>query len=100
MSDVSGSMGGIPMEVSVALGLMIAQIQTGPWANKLLTFSENPNWFTLTESDPIPEKIKQIRNMDWGCTTNIEKAFKLILDVAVANKIEKEDMIKQIIILS
>merc|ERR1712232_577180 len=31
MVDVSGSMGGLPMEVSIALGILLSQILPEPW---------------------------------------------------------------------
>lgn len=40
--DVSGSMSGIPMEVSVALGLLISELSEEPWKGQLITYSANP----------------------------------------------------------
>merc|ERR1712168_334569 len=99
MSDVSGSMGGIPMEVSIALGLMISQVQSGIWANRLLTFSENPEWFEIPEGN-LAQKISAIARMNWGGSTNMEAAFDLILNLAKENNIPKETMPKTFLILT
>lgn len=40
--DVSGSMSGTPMEVSVALGVVVSELSVEPWKGKLITFSKNP----------------------------------------------------------
>ncbi|CAD6206516.1 unnamed protein product [Miscanthus lutarioriparius] len=40
--DVSGSMNGTPMEVCVALGLLISELSEKPWAGRVITFSETP----------------------------------------------------------
>lgn len=100
MSDVSGSMHGIPMEVSIALGLMISEVQQGPWKNRVLTFSESPKWFQVPEGNSLVEKVKALAGADWGGSTNIEAAFKLILDQAVEYQMPQESMPKQFIIVS
>ncbi|KAI3935272.1 hypothetical protein MKW92_013260 [Papaver armeniacum] len=42
IADVSGSMTGTPMDVSVALGLLISEMSHEPWKGKLITFTQNP----------------------------------------------------------
>ncbi|CAK9149630.1 unnamed protein product [Ilex paraguariensis] len=45
--DVSGSMCGTPMEVSVALGILVSELSDEPWKGKLITFSPNPELRTI-----------------------------------------------------
>ncbi|MBA0600036.1 hypothetical protein Gorai_006235, partial [Gossypium raimondii] len=40
--DVSGSMFGIPMDVAVALELLVSELSEEPWKGKVITFSANP----------------------------------------------------------
>ncbi|XLU63380.1 hypothetical protein S245_022589 [Arachis hypogaea] len=40
--DVSGSMSGVPMDVCVALGLLVSELNEEPWKGKVITFSANP----------------------------------------------------------
>ncbi|MFQ6646135.1 hypothetical protein Gotur_019000, partial [Gossypium turneri] len=40
--DVSGSMFGIPMDVAVALELLVSELSEEPWKGKVVTFSANP----------------------------------------------------------
>ena len=63
--DVSGSMGGVPMEVSVALGLLVSELSEEPWKGKVITFSEYPQ-LHLIEGDGLWEKTEFIRRMEWG----------------------------------
>jgi len=103
MSDVSGSMSGIPMEVSIALGLMVSQIQTGPWADRLMVFSTNPKWYSVPNGaeTTLKEKVEVVAKMDWAYgSTNLEKCFDMILDFALENKIKNEDMPKQFMIIT
>ncbi|KAL4202871.1 hypothetical protein AMTRI_Chr02g265710 [Amborella trichopoda] len=40
--DVSGSMRGLPMEVCVALGLLVSDLSAKPWKGTVITFSNEP----------------------------------------------------------
>lgn len=100
MSDVSGSMGGIPMEVSIALGLLIAEIQEGAWSRRVMTFSEDPAWFEIPKEGGLKEKVVALSRAPWGGSTDMEKAIMLVLDLAKENNIKQEDMPKNFIILT
>ncbi|KAJ8557566.1 hypothetical protein K7X08_003191 [Anisodus acutangulus] len=53
--DVSGSMSGTPMEVSVALVLLISEPSEEPWKGKLITFSHNPE-FHIVKGKKLSQK--------------------------------------------
>ncbi|KAL2469711.1 Uncharacterized conserved protein UCP015417 [Abeliophyllum distichum] len=97
--DVSGSMSGIPMEVSVALGVLVSELSEDPWKGKLITFSANPE-LQEVKGDTLKAKTEFVRNMDWGMNTNFQKAFDRILDVAVEGKLSEEQMIKRVFVFS
>ncbi|KAF9439061.1 hypothetical protein BGZ76_000543 [Entomortierella beljakovae] len=97
--DVSGSMNGIPMEVSIALSLLLAQLSRPPYNKLVLTFSENPKIHKICEGSLL-EQAASLRYMDWGGTTNLTRSFDLILDIAVKNKLPKEEMVKTLFIFS
>lgn len=100
MCDVSGSMGGIPMQVSIALGLLISEVQTGCWANRVLTFSEQPAWFQIPTTGGLKEKVTQLARAPWGGSTNMEAAINLVLDLAVKNQVAPENMPKTFMIFT
>ncbi|GFQ03054.1 uncharacterized protein l728 [Phtheirospermum japonicum] len=97
--DVSGSMSGIPMEVSVALGILVSELSEEPWKGKLITFSENPELQTAG-GDSLKEKTEFVRNMDWGMNTDFQKVFDLLLQVAVNGKLKPDEMIKRLFVFS
>lgn len=105
MSDVSGSMdqdisGSVSaMDVSIALGVYIAERQTGAFKDLVLTFSSDPQFHVLTGTNVV-EKINGLQNAEWGMSTNIEKAFLKILDTAVRNGVTEKDMPEYLIVLS
>ncbi|OMO53838.1 hypothetical protein CCACVL1_28308 [Corchorus capsularis] len=97
--DVSGSMEGIPMEVSVALGLLVSELSEEPWKGKVITFSENPE-LHLIEGDTLKAKTEFVRRMDWGGNTDFQKVFDQILSVAVEGKLSEDQLIKRIFVFS
>ncbi|MED6117794.1 hypothetical protein PIB30_113195, partial [Stylosanthes scabra] len=60
--DVSGSMSGVPMEVSVALGLLVSELNQEPWKGKVITFSADPE-LHLIEGNDLRSKTEFIREM-------------------------------------
>ncbi|MBA0762195.1 hypothetical protein Gotri_024737 [Gossypium trilobum] len=99
VSDVSGSMRGIPMEVSVALGVLVSDLSEKPWKGKLITFSESPK-LILVEGENLKEKTEFVRYMEWGGNTDFQKVFDLILKVAVEGNLKPEQMIKRLFVFS
>ncbi|KAL5703242.1 hypothetical protein ACHQM5_028357 [Ranunculus cassubicifolius] len=97
--DVSGSMSGLPMEVCVALGMLISELSEDPWKGKLITFSKNPT-LQLIRGYTLMEKKSFVRRMQWGMNTDFQKVFDLILQVAVNGKLKESDMIKRVFVFS
>nr|XP_043629551.1 uncharacterized protein LOC122600841 [Erigeron canadensis] len=97
--DVSGSMSGTPMEVSVALGLLVSELSAEPWKGHVITFSQSPE-LHLIEGRNLRSKTEFIRNMDWGFNTNFQRVFDKMLEVAVNGKLSEDDMVKRVFVFS
>ncbi|KAF8390717.1 hypothetical protein HHK36_025244 [Tetracentron sinense] len=97
--DVSGSMDGIPMEVCVALGLLISELSEDPWKGKVITFSHNPQLHKI-EGDDLRSKTQFMRQMDWGMNTDFRKVFDLILTVAINGNLSEDQLIKRVFVFS
>ncbi|PIN18174.1 hypothetical protein CDL12_09159 [Handroanthus impetiginosus] len=97
--DVSGSMNGIPMEVSVALGVLVSELSQEPWKGKLITFSQNPK-LQKVEGDSLSTKTEFVRRMEWGMNTDFQKVFDLLLQVAVNGGLKGDQMIKRLFVFS
>jgi len=85
--DVSGSMyhksNNIePIYVSIALGLLLSQLNKGFFHNKIITFSESPIFFTI-EGETLRDKIRCISRSAFGLNTN----FLKIADLLISNSI-------------
>lgn len=97
--DVSGSMEGVPMEVSVALGLLVSELSEEPWKGKVITFSENPEIHVI-EGDTLLSKTEFVRRMEWGMNTDFQKVFYQILATAVEGKLSEDQLIKRVFVFS
>lgn len=76
--DVSGSMGGLPLEVCISLGLMLSEINTGAFANKVFTFHERPTLFTV-QGETLLERVECLQRAPWGGNTNFQATVDLLL---------------------
>lgn len=97
--DVSGSMSSLiagkvsAMSIAIQLGLILSQLDLSSlFANRVITFSENPVWVNLKDCSTYLEKYEKIKNSQWSMNTDFEKAFNLILSVAVESKLSPEEM--------
>jgi hypothetical protein len=97
--DVSGSMMGKPMEVSIGLGLYISERNEGPFKDLVLTFSEDPQFHKI-EGNTLSEKVFNLGKANWGMNTDLIKTFNVLLDRAVAGKVAQEDMPTKLLIIS
>lgn len=109
MVDVSGSMqtpaGGVSggptcMDISLSLGMYVADKNTGPFKDCFLTFSGNPKLHVLQGN--LTSKMAQVHKAgsDWGMNTNLEAAFSEILNHGLRHKVSEADMPKVLLILS
>ena len=97
--DVSGSMWGLPMSVSVALGLYIAERNEGAFKDAFMTFSETPEML-LVKGDSLAERMNSIQTSKWGYNTNLLATFELILNSAVRDNIPVDEMPTKLLIIS
>jgi len=92
MADVSGSMHGVPMEVSIALSIGLSEITHPAFRHLVLTFDSHPMFHKLNAEDSIVRKVRSLARAPWGMSTNFEAAYDLILDLVLRNKLAREDM--------
>ena len=104
--DVSGSMS-CPagkntnvtcMDVSISLGLYLADKNKGVFKDTFLTFSDKPQLVTLKGN--IVDKVAQMSKSDWDMSTNLHAAMDKILSVAVKGSVPAGDMPAMLLILS
>lgn len=96
--DVSGSMSGTPMDISVSLGLYFSERNKSVFKDAFITFSEKPKLQHLKGN--LTQRIQQLESADWGMSTNLASVFMLILNKAVENKLSNDDLPTMIVIIS
>lgn len=99
VADVSSSMDGTPMTVSIALALYISERTEGTFKNHFITFSETPT-LEVVKGGTIVEKVINLSKAPWGGSTNLESVFDLILQTAINNKTPQEEMPENLYIVS
>lgn len=100
MADTSGSMtcyGGIPYATSIGLALYTAERNIGIFKNHFITFSDKP-YLCEIKGKTIKEKVNNIPS--YVANTDIDKAFKLVLDSAKDNNLEQKELPSHLLIIS
>jgi hypothetical protein len=99
ISDVSGSMSGTPMEVAIALGLLISSLTREPYTNQIITFHEQPQFHTVV-GNTLHDRVNDVKAMSWGMSTNFQAVFDMILQRAKENKLPQDEMPRRLFVVS
>lgn len=105
--DVSGSMtspaGGTGklqcMDVSISLGIYLAERNKSVFKNLAVTFTTDAKIFKIPGGS-IRDKVQAVRGMSWGGSTNLDAAMNTILNVALKGNVPQKDMPTHLIVLS
>jgi len=97
--DVSGSMGGQPMEVAIGLGILVSELAAPAFRDRVLTFESRPKWVDLSGCADIAAKVATVQAAGWGGSTDFEAACERILAAAVAAKLTPDE-IPDLLVLS
>lgn len=100
MSDFSGSMSGTPMEVSMALGVLISEITHPAFRDYLLGFDSRPSWISFVGKSSLKEKVTHAQHYAQGTSTNFQAACDLILKRLVEHKVPAEEAPTDLIVLT
>jgi len=106
--DVSGSMnhtvfadGTTPMDSTIGLSLLVAEVTKPPFGGAFITFSDSPTLEEIDLSMTLQKKVHHLENSNWGFNTDFVAVFKnLILPRAVEHNLAPEDMVKRIFVFS
>lgn len=88
------------LEVATALGIYCAEHCSDVYKNKIISFSEYPQYLDFSKHISLHDKLAYLYDHDEVANTNIRKVFQLILETAIDNKLKQEDLPKQILIIS
>lgn len=100
MADVSGSMTGRPMEVSLGLALYFAQRNTGAFHNLFMTFESEPHFFEVKEHLSFHDNLERAYDAPWGGSTDLNRACEAMLAMAIDRHVPEKDMPTRLVIVS
>jgi hypothetical protein len=108
--DTSGSMSGrngsessvAPIDVALALGLLISEVTHEAFRDLIITFSKHPAFHKLPSSNDtsLYDRVHSLNRIDWDMTTNFQAVFDLLLNKATSMKLKKEEMPEVIVTIS
>ena len=98
MCDFSGSMNGLPKTISLALGILISEINHSAFKDHILTFDAEPKWHSFADKGTLKEKLDSIKgDLGQGLNTDFYKACMRIVDKMKEAKVpvgeEPDDLI-------
>lgn len=100
MCDFSGSMDGVPKEVSLALGILISEVASPAFKDHILTFDSNPRWHSFSGLTTLQEKVRSVGSLGQGLSTDFQKAADLILQRLVEHKVPREEAPSDLLVLT
>jgi hypothetical protein len=101
MIDVSGSMDGTPLEVAMAMGIMLTEIADEAYGNRYISFAENPRWIEFKKEWTLREKIiHALRTNIHDTSTDFLAAHDLILSTAIKYNLQPHQLPKCFMVFS
>jgi hypothetical protein len=100
MADVSGSMAGTPMHVSIALGILLSELTAPPFRDRVLTFSADPQWHVFAPEMTFVQKVLSLKSADWGYNTDFSAALRTISALAQTAGLEPPVEMPSLLVVS
>jgi len=99
LSDVSGSMTGTPMSVSIGLGILCSELANEDFRDLVLCFTDDAKWETLQGCVGFVEKVQKLQRAPWGGSTNFYRALERVCTVVKDKKL-KQEQIPNLLVIS
>lgn len=99
-AKASGSSSVLAIEICNSLAIYFAEQLKGVFHNKAITFSGHPEFIDLQDDTSLRDKLEIMRAYSDVANTNIEAVFNLILDMAKCQNVPREELPKQVLIIS
>lgn len=102
--DVSGSMTVSnntvkPIDVAIALSLLISNTVDGVFKNHVISFHSTPTFHDI-KSKSLYDRFREIASIPWGYNTDFQAVFDMILERAKQYKLKQKDMPEKLFVFS
>ncbi len=102
--DTSGSMwwgsAVTPHQVAYPLALYCAERLSGPFRNRVCSFSSQAHWLELPEGGSVTDRMEALQQYNIVGSTNVADVFRLLLETARRSGAGQESMPRCLLILS
>ena len=92
MIDMSGSMSGLPMSAAIGLGIMMSELCNPKYGNTIITFTDTCDVVHLDNTLPFHERVKFIRSLRVGYSTNFGLAMERVRDIVLEKKLSQDEL--------
>lgn len=100
MCDFSGSMHGLPLQISLALGTLISECTHPSFKDHILTFDSTPQWHSFVGKKTLKEKLDSIRGCGQGLNTDFYRACQMILTRMIQWKVPVDEAPEDLIVIT
>lgn len=100
MCDLSGSMTGIPMQISLALGILISECTHPSFKDYILTFDATPQWHSFKDWKTLKGKLDSLIGCGQGLNTDFYQACQMILARMIQWKVKPEEAPEDLIVIT
>ncbi|KAI0420722.1 hypothetical protein F5X98DRAFT_361745 [Xylaria grammica] len=91
----------VPLDSAIGLSLLVAEVTAPPFGGHFITFSSRPKVETVDLSKSLRDKVHRLSQSHWSMNTDFVAVFeKLILPMAVENRLSQEQMVKRVFVFS
>ena len=98
--DFSGSMSGIPLQISLALGILISECTHPSFRDYILTFDATPQWHSFVGHTTLKAKLDSLRGCGQGLNTNFYKACQMILARLIQYRVPADEAPEDLIVIT
>lgn len=88
------------LDVATALTIYFSERCRGEFKDRFITFSASPQLIDLSHAESLVDKLGICYEYDDCSNTNIQAVFQIILETALTNNMQQEDMPRNILIVS
>ena len=100
MCDFSGSMSGIPLQISTALGILISECTHPSFKDHILTFDATPKWHSFVGHTTLKSKLDSLQNCGQGLNTDFYRACQMILTRMIQWRVPVDEAPEDLIVIT
>ncbi|KAE8784006.1 hypothetical protein D1007_42482 [Hordeum vulgare] len=86
--------------LDIALGLLISELSQDSWKGRVITFDAAAHRMHKVHGVSLVEKLRLLAAVTPQHGVNVQAVFKMILNMAAASALAKDQMVRRLFVLS